>query len=399
MKTQQHRIIFIGLNLLLGASFCFAQTSEATHQQIQDHTRKAQAYLNEKRPDLAIPELQALVALDPQNVDAQANLGVLLFFRSDYVNAIPAMKAALKIQPDLAKIQGLLGIAEKNTGDSYDARNDLEKSFPQLQDEKFKRQVGLQLIELNSAAGDLDKAAVVVSQLRHSYPEDKEILYAAYRVYSDLAGESMLSLSIVDPNSAQMHQVMAHEEARQGNNSGAIAQYRKAYALDPHLPGIHFELAEALDAAGDIKLHEEALQEYLEAVKANPLDVKAQCRLGDIYAQKGDAARAQSYYVKAVAQQPENAEANLGLAKALLTLNQKKEALPILERAVQLDPTNAAAHYRLSVLYREEGRGEDAKRELDMFLKYREMKEKLRGIYKEMQIEDKHIHNDEKSEK
>jgi hypothetical protein len=34
--------------------------------------------------DLAIPELHALVALEPKNSDAQGNLGILLFFRGDY---------------------------------------------------------------------------------------------------------------------------------------------------------------------------------------------------------------------------------------------------------------------------------------------------------------------------
>ena len=60
-------------------------------------------------------------------------------------------------------------------------------------------------------SGDLDKAAATVSTLRSLYPTNAEVLYASYRIYSDLAGEAMLSLSLVAPNSARMHQVMAHE--------------------------------------------------------------------------------------------------------------------------------------------------------------------------------------------
>ncbi len=45
------------------------------------HSGLAQQYLNQRRLDLAIPEFQALVTLDPHNLDAQASLGVLLFFQ------------------------------------------------------------------------------------------------------------------------------------------------------------------------------------------------------------------------------------------------------------------------------------------------------------------------------
>jgi cytochrome c-type biogenesis protein CcmH/NrfG len=83
----------------------------------------------------------------------------------------------------------------------------------------------------------------------------------------------------------------------------------------------------------------------------------------------------------------------------LISMDQKAKAQPILERAVQLEPTNATAHYRLSTLYREENRPADAKRELDEFLKYKQMKEKLRAVYKEMQIQPDQIREDEKDDK
>jgi tetratricopeptide (TPR) repeat protein len=387
------RIVLVVLALLSATGACFSQTA-AEKQQIESHLQKARTYLEEKKPRLAIPELEAVVSLDPKNADAQGNLGVLLFFRGDYANAIPHMRAALAIEPNLAKIEGLLGIAERNTGDPAAALKDMEAAFPLLQDAKFKAHIGLQLIEMYSASGDLEKAASIAGELRRADPENVEVLYASYRLYSDLAAESMLTLSLVDPNSAQMHQLMAHEESRRGNTNGAIAQYRKAIAINPHLPGVHFELAELLNTADDVKVKQEALQEYLEALKENPDDVKTESRLGDLYLQKGDLPTAYSYYSKAAALHPDNADVEFGLAKTLIAMDQKNRALPILERAVQLDPTNATAHYRLSTLYREENRSEDSKRELDEFLKYKQMKEKLRVLYKEMQIRPDEIRED-----
>ena len=55
---------------------------------------------------------------------------------------------------------------------------------------------------------------------------------------------------------------------------------------------------------------------------------------------------------------------------------------------VAADPTNVQAHYRLSAVYRKLNRPEDAKRELAAYQRYKDMKEKLRKIYKDLRLED-----------
>src|SRR3984885_14558350 len=212
-----------------------SQAPTSIQDQIAAHSRLAQQYLSQRRPDLAIPELQALVSLEPRNLDAQANLGVLLFFQGEYVKAEPHLRAALEMQPNLTKIQALLGMAEKRTGDTANARTHLETSFAAVDEPKLKVQIGMELVELYTASQDLPKASGVVNTMRQADPANPAVLYAAYRVYSDLAGEAMLSLALAAPDSAQMHQVMAHEEARQGNTAGARLQFEKALAADPKL--------------------------------------------------------------------------------------------------------------------------------------------------------------------
>ncbi len=359
----------------------------ANHQdQIAAHSRLAQQYLNQKRPDLAIPELQALVTLDPKNLDAQANLGVLLFFQGNYAKAAPHLQAALEMQPNLTKIESLLGMAEKRTGDIANAHTHLEASFAAVDEPKLKVQIGMELVELYTASQELEKASSVVNVMRQADPANPAVLYAAYRVYSDLSGEAMLSLALAAPESAQMHQVMAHEEARQGNNAGARRQFQKALEIDPKLPGIHFELGELYGVSEDPKVKAEAESEYKAAIAENALDEKADVRLGDLSSHKGDSTQALQYYNTALRLQPEDAEADFGLAKTLIAMNQQAKALPILERAVQLEPTNAAAHFRLSTIYREMGRTADSQREVEEYKRYKLMKEKLEAVFKEMQL-------------
>jgi Tfp pilus assembly protein PilF len=387
-----------GFVLLLGATLCLSQTTPEKQKEFAAHIQKARGYLDEKQPALAIPEFQAAVAIDPDNVDAQANLGVLLFFQGKAADSIPHFRAALKDQPGLVKIQGLLGMAESRTLDFDDARRDMAAAFPSLQDHRFQMQLGLELVGLYTESADLENAAAVIAQLRKANPDSAEVLYAAYRTYSDLAGESMLALSLAAPDSAQMHQLLAHEDVRQGNTNGAITQYRKAVAIDPHLPGIHFELAELLQTSTDETVKKEAEQEYHAALLENPQNEKSILRLAEIDAQRGNIEQSYKEYSKAVELQPADADAKLGLAKSLMERNQSEKALPLLEDAIQLEPTNATAHYRLATLYRKMGRVDDAKRQVELYQKFKEMKEKLRALYKELQVQPKEIRADEPDE-
>jgi tetratricopeptide (TPR) repeat protein len=127
-----------------------SQAPANNQDQIAAHSRLAQQYLSQRRPDLAIPELQALVSLEPRNLDAQANLGVLLFFQGDYGKAEPHLRAALEMQPNLTKIQALLGMAEKRTGDTANARTHLETSFAAVDETKLKVQIGMELAVYSS---------------------------------------------------------------------------------------------------------------------------------------------------------------------------------------------------------------------------------------------------------
>jgi Tfp pilus assembly protein PilF len=85
--------------------------------------------------------------------------------------------------------------------------------------------------------------------------------------------------------------------------------------------------------------------------------------------------------------QPNDADASLGLARVYAEKNDPASALPLLEQVTTADPTNVLAHYRLSAVYRKLNRPEDAKRELDAYQKYKDIKEKLRLIYKELRLE------------
>jgi Tfp pilus assembly protein PilF len=360
---------------------CIAGCAVAQGQSAAEHEQKAQEYLRARQPEMARKEFALVAEAEPGNLDAQANLGVLLYFDGQYQEAIPHLKAAVALAPQQAKLQALLGFSERRAGDVAAARSDLAAALPGLTEDKVRKQTGLELVELDTTANDLPAAAAAVAQLKAAMPADAEVLYAAYRVYTDLAGEALLDLSLAGSGSAQMHQAIAHELVKARDNAAALTNLRSAVAIDPHLPGAHFELAELLAASTDPKLKEEAQGQYELALKDNPRDDKTMTRLGDLAADKGDHDAAMKRYRDALALQSESADAAIGLAHELVDAGQLDTALPLLEGVAKSDPTNMLAHYRLAALYRRLHRQEDAKREIADYLKLKATREKLRGVY------------------
>lgn len=361
-----------------------AQNAPNTQDKVKVLEQEVQTYVQERKPELAIPVLRQIISLQPDNLNAQGNLGVLLFFQGSYADAIPRLRVAVQMQPSLWRIQALLGIAEKRNGDPDDARKDLETAFPNLHEVKFQKEAGLELVELESASGDLAKALDVTEKLIELLPGDTQVLFVAYEISEQMTYTSLLNMMVVAPDSAEMHMMMAGELARLGDRANAIAQYREAIRLDPKLPGVHYELGEQLRASSDPALTAQAEEQYKAALQVNQYDERAWRRLGESVAAKGDYKTAEEDYRKALELRPRDSDAETDLAIVMISTNRTNEAIPLLETAEKDDPTNITAHYRLSQLYRRAGKAQDADREMKLYFHYRDLKNKLGNIFKQM---------------
>src|SRR4051794_14423961 len=265
------------------------------------------------------------------------------------------MRTALQSQSDLWRIEALLGMAEKRTGDPKEAQKDLERAFSNLDENKIRTGAGLELIELHTASAQLEKALAVAIKLQEVAPQNTRVLLVTYELSRQSLDQSLLSMMMTAPDSAEMHMMMAGELGRQGDHTNAIAQYREALRLNPALLGAHFELAEQLRSSSDAALNAQAEAEYKAAIQINEYDAISWRQLGGIMTVKGDFKTAEEDYKRALALQPKDSEAKTGLAIALLSTNRTNDAISLLESAVRDDPTNLVAHYRLSVLYRHAG--------------------------------------------
>jgi len=380
------RALVLSLTLLASAlAVVSAQTGSAPATEIHDHLRKAADYLKANDPNSAVKEFDAVLAIDPKNAEAYANLGVIAFFQRDYEKAAPYLRRALAIDPSLVKTQALLGICERRLGDPS-ARGLLEKSFPKLKDKPMRLQAGLELAALYDQQGDTDATASLMRSLVDLDPDNVDVLFMAQRVYSELADDTLNKLAVLAPGSARMQQVIAEHLVNGGDLQQAIEHYKKALQIDPRLHGVHFELGEAIlqSASFDVGAQAEAQKEFETAVAVDGDTAKTECEFGSIALSQSQLDQALAHYQRAYQLDPREIQAQMGLAKVLRMQEKWQEAVKYLRMAVQSDPLNGTAHYQLGTAYRRLQMDDMAQKEMILSQEIKKTKDQVEDLYRQM---------------
>lgn len=374
-------ILALAANVLAFAEQPAASRAEAIH----DHLRKAAVYLKANDPSSAVKEFESVLALDPKNLEANANLGVTAFFHGDYRGASGYLGKALAVDPSLVKAQALLGMCERRLGKPA-AQARLEQAFPKLKEKNLRVQVGLELANLYYQQGSLDRAATVMQSLLDLDPDNVEILFMTQRVYSDLANDTLNKLAVLAPGSARMQELIAERLVNEGNLKSATEHYRKALEINPRLPGVHYELAEAIFglAPDDEKSQVEAELELETAVKIDGANARTECAFARIASRRGNLEGAYAHYSRAFALNPGDAEAQAGLGRLLALQEKFQEAAKYLRMAVKSEPLNDEVHYRLASVCRRLELKEEAEKEFRLSREIKQARERLGELYWQM---------------
>jgi tetratricopeptide (TPR) repeat protein len=347
--------------------------------------QRAQAALKANNQAAAEEQFRAILKLDPANVEAHANLGVMAFFHGDCPAAEKEFHDALRAAPSLTKVQALLGVCEKRLGEPS-AQADMASAFAKLQDVTLRTQVGIELADLYYQQGDLGQTASVLYTLSTINPDNVDILFFEQRVYSELASSALDKLALLAPDSARMEQLIAEKLINDGDLKNATIHYRKALEINPKLAGVHFELAESLmeGSPDDPKIQKEASSELETAINVDGDSSKIECELGRITMLQSDLGSASAHYQRAYQLSPGNPLAEMGLADVMRSQNKPEEAAKYLQMAVASDPLNAEAHYKLSQVDKQLHLDEEQKKQLQLYLDIRASKDKIQHLYQQM---------------
>lgn len=251
---------------------------------------------------------------------------------------------------------------------------------------RLKTEIGVELADYYYQRGDLDHTLPVVRALVAANPDNIDILFFAQNVYQELSDNTLNKLALLAPGSPRMQQVIAEHLVNQGDLRDAAGHYRKALAMDPWLPGAHFELGEAILEANpnDPGAQAQAEQQLQLALRIDGDSARIECELGrDDYLQSRlDAAEA--HYRRALDLVPGDVEAMMGLVRILMRRQQPRQALPLLQRAVAADPLNGEAHYRYARALQMTGQTQAAHEQMDIYRIVRDSRQKVIALYEQM---------------
>lgn len=368
---------------LLAVPACAAQAKNSAA--VKADLAKAQAALQARRQADAEQMFEAVLKLDPGNVEAEANLGVMAFFRGDCADAEPYFRGAIEGDAALTKMKALLSVCEMKLGQAR-AQADMESAYKELHDAKLKARLGIELANLYYERGDLERTASVLQQLLDLQPDNVDFLFFAQRVYSELANGTLNKLAVLAPGSARMEQLIAERLINDGDLKDATTHYEKALRLDPRLPGVHFELAEALMQAdgNDSASQAQAEAELKQAIQIDGDSANVESELGRIALLQSHGDEALADYRRAYEMNPASATAAMGIAAILEQRGKNEQALGYLRTAVKEDPFSTKANYKLFLLYKKMHREDAARKQLKLFVDVRATKSKVENVYHEM---------------
>ena len=364
------KLSIVGTVFLLANVALYAQPNRSG--QIQEHYLRAKNALSANQPEQAEKEFRAILELDPRNPEVYANLGVIAFQRGEYSQAKDAFSKAVILKPGLYDAKAFLGMSELRLGETAKGETLILEVFPNISSEGLKIDAGVAVVTVHEQARTLNQVVNLIDELKKLAPHNPEVLYVAYRAYSELAAESLASLS-KDGNVARVHQILAQAAVAQDDFPGAIKEYKLAIEADPRIPGIHYELGRTiLTNSQDETALDEAKHEFETELATSPSDAGSEYELGEVFRLMRRTADAETCYRRALQIQQNFAPAHMSLGNLLSVEGKKEEALAHFQEAVKENPEDEAAHYELARALRAAGRIPEANVEMNVFLKLKQ---------------------------
>lgn len=289
--------------------------------------------------------------------------GIAAFRDGRYSAALEKLKAAIAENTTDSESQVFLGLTQAALNDCKSATPALTAGF-HLPASDLARMAGLAAAKCEQSSGSETKAFETLQELESRFPNDADVLYALAKFHMRAFNDATFAMFQRTPASYRVHQLSAEIFEVQARYDEAVAEYRRAIASNPKAPGLHYDLGRALlmQSHGSEAL-ESARAEFEAERQLNPEDAATEFQLGQIAQVQGKREDAALHFKSALKLSPDFPEALVALAKLDSQAKRYGAAIPALQRAIVLQPSNEPAHYALMMAYRDSGQMEKARAE------------------------------------
>lgn len=280
--------------------------------------------------------------------------------------ALKQLDTLAATRPDMPGVERVRGLAFYNLGRLAEAHSAYQKALAKnAKDSEAAQMDGLTLFRLGRPA----EAIPLLEGARESAAQQKAdpsyvlaMCYTQTRRYDDARHAYARQYGFAE-DSAPAYLLTARMLLRGEYLPIAQRFAAEAVRIDPKLPLAHEVLGEIALAQNNM---DEAIAQFEQEHRTNPLEPAPYERLGDVYGRMGRYADARESLQRAVLLEPNATGPYILLGKTTLKEGDAVSALTYLQHAETMDPANYMTHNLLAQTYRLLGRSADATRELSL---------------------------------
>lgn len=313
---------------------------------------------------------QTVLHSQPHNLGAIGNLGILYARTNRTDLAVKQYKLALRLSPDDPAILLNLGLAYLK----QDRHSLALPCFARIAELDPQHRQARQLLALcRLYTGQIAQGIHDLDQLQAAAPNDEQILFllgfAHLKNNEPDAAQAVFNrmFEVAGPARANFLLGRACYEAELFPR--AEESFLDVQRLDPNFPGLHLELAKLYISQ---RRNDDAIAQLNTLLKQNADDEEANYFLGSLLVQMARYADAVPYLEQARRLRPDSWAVYSYLGRARLHLDRDpSQGINLLERAVELNPDDAATQYQLARALQSAGRKQAA---AEVFARARELK-------------------------
>ncbi len=324
---------------------------------------------------------RTILQVQPDQSDANHNLGVLAGQVGQYEAGLPYLKAALTSNPYHEQYSLSYANALLVAGQAKEALSILQTAMQRglnTPAAQSLRQIA-EAAALNAPAKDEAPTPAEINQLialfnagLHvelegltralvgKFPDSGltwKILGASLRMQGKNALSALQMATELLPDDAETHYNLGVALNDCGQLDAAVISYGHALEIGPDYAAAHYNLGVVLQRLGQL---DDAVVSYNRGLSINPDFAEAHNNLGNALKGLGQLDGAVASYSRAAEIKPDFTEAHYNLAAALNNLGQLESAVVSYSRAVEIKPDFTEAHYNLGAALNGLGQFESA---------------------------------------
>ena len=315
-------------------------TGQSSEEQLERAFRAGQEAMKQGQFARAAEDFKKVLALDPNLVEAEVNLGLAYHSLFEYDLAVRNLTKALRERPNLLGPTVIVGM-------DYLKLGSFEKAIPYLQQalklDPSNRDAAQALASSYLGQEDFRSAAEEFREMAAMDSDKAEAWFKLGHEYLDLSARLAFRGARLYPESACGHRFLGDLLFQRNRWEDAVKEYQKALGADPAQAGLHTSIGQSYLHAGKL---EESEKEFRLELQADSQTESAWLGLANLQLAKDQPADALESVTKVWEISPE-----FLAVQRFPSVDPSSVSAKAFTSRIQDEPESAAKHFLLAALH------------------------------------------------